>query len=153
MRALSLQLKPRSLELQIQERSVLLSEGESMSRKEETSEARQLKRRRRPEGKQRTYFVEESTDQYDIYAMYHLSSDRKKSFKVDLKLCGRKTRWKSTRVLWRRYLINEATYGRLRDALGPLQTRKAFLSSYRGEKIPVLAAVMASVKYESQQKK
>ena len=104
MRALSLQLKPRSLEQQIQERSVLQMskegpQGERMSRKEETFEARQLKRRRRPDGKQRTHFVEESTDQYDVYAVYHLSSDRQKSFKVDLKLCARKTRWQSTRVL------------------------------------------------------
>ena len=111
MRALSLQLKPRSLEQQIQERSVLQMskegpQGERMSRKEETFETRQLKRRRRPDGKQRTHFVEESTDQYDVYAVYHLSSDRQKSFKVDLKLCARKTRWQSTRVLWRRYLIN-----------------------------------------------
>ena len=47
---------------------------------------------------------------------------------------------------------NEATCRRLRDALSPLQTRKAFLSSYGGEKIPVLGAVMAPVKYKSQQK-
>lgn len=45
---------------------------------------------RRPDGKQRTHFVEESADQDDVYAMYHLSSDRKKSLKVDLELCGRK---------------------------------------------------------------
>ena len=49
--------------------------------------------RRWQEGKQptqRTNFVEESADQDNVYAMYHLSSDRKKSFKVDLELCGRK---------------------------------------------------------------
>lgn len=39
------------------------------------------------------------------------------------------------------------------DALGPLQTTKAVLSTYTGEKIPVLGAVMVPVKYESQQKK
>ena len=53
----------------------------------------QDKPRRRQKGKQRTqrtHFVEESADQDDVYAMYHLSSDRKKSFKVDLELCGRK---------------------------------------------------------------
>ena len=52
---------------------------------------KQDKRGRRPDGKQRTHFVEESADQDDVYAMYHLSSDRNKSFKVDLELCGRKT--------------------------------------------------------------
>ena len=41
----------------------------------------------------------------------------------------------------------------MRDALGPLQTRKAVLSTYRGEKILVLGTVMVPVKYESQQKK
>ena len=48
--------------------------------------------------------------------------------------------------------INEATYGRLRDALGPLQTTKAVLSTYTGERSPVQGAVTVPVKYESQQK-
>ena len=51
---------------------------------------KQDKRRRLQEGKQRTHFVEESADQDDVYARHHLSSDRKKLFKVNLELCGRK---------------------------------------------------------------
>ena len=34
-------------------------------------------------------------------------------------------------------ILNEATYGRLRDALGPLQKSKAVLKTYTGGKIPV----------------
>ena len=113
---------------------------------------KQDKRGRRPDGKQRTHFVEESADQYDVYAMYHLSSDRKKSFKVDLELCGRKTTMEIDTGA-SKTILNEATYGRLRDALGPLQTTKAVLSTYTGEKIPVQGAVTVPVKYESQQKK
>lgn len=44
-------------------------------------------------------------------------------------------------------ILNEATYGRLRDALGPLQTTKAALSTYTGERIPVLGAVMVPIEY------
>ena len=40
---------------------------------------KQDKRGRRPDGKQRTHFVEESADQDNVYATYHLSGDRKKS--------------------------------------------------------------------------
>ena len=50
-------------------------------------------------------------------------------------------------------ILNEGTYGRLRDVLGLLQTTQAVLSTYTGEKIPVLGAVMVPVKYGSQQKK
>ena len=50
---------------------------------------RQVRRGRRLDGKG-THFVEENADQDDVYAMYHLSSDRKKSFQVDLEVCGRK---------------------------------------------------------------
>ena len=118
-----------------------------MSRKEETSKARQAWCR--ADGKQRTHFVEESTNQDDIYAMYHLSGDRKKSFKVDLELCGRKNTMQINTVA-SKTILNEATYGRLRDALGPLQTTKAALSTYAGEKIPVQGAVMVPVNYGGQ---
>ena len=103
-------------------------------------------------GKQRTHFVEEKADQDDIYAMYHLSGDRKKSFKVDLELCGQKNTMEIDTGA-SKTILNEATYGRLRDALGPIQTTKAVLSTYTGEKIPVLGAVMVPVNYGSQQKK
>ena len=49
-------------------------------------------------------------------------------------------------------ILNEATYGRLRDALGPLQTTKAALRTYTGERIPVLGAVMVTVEYEGKKK-
>ena len=97
-----------------------------MSRKEETSKA---KCGRRPDGKQRRHFVEESADQDDVYAMYHLSSDRKKSFKVDLELCGRKNAMEIDTGA-SKTILNEATYGRLHDALGPLQT-SGFKHVYR----------------------
>ena len=106
---------------------------------------------RRPDGKQRTHFVEESADQDDVYAMYHLSSDRKKSLKVDLELCGRKNTMEIDTGA-SKTILNEATYGRLRDALGPLQTRKAALSMYTGERIPVLGAVMVPVEYKGKKK-
>lgn len=111
---------------------------------------KQVKRGRRPDGK-RTHFVEESADQDDVYAMYHLSSDRKKSFKVDLELCGRKNTMEIDTGA-SKTILNEATYQRLRDALGPLQTTMAVLTTYTGEKIPVLGAVMVPVKYEGQHK-
>ena len=106
---------------------------------------------RRPDGKQRTHFVEESADQDDVYAMYHLSSDRKKSLKVDLELCGRKKTMEIDTGA-SKTILNEATYGRLRDALGPLQTTKAALRTYTGERIPVLGAVMVPVEYEGKKK-
>ena len=106
---------------------------------------------RRPDGKQRTHFVEESADQDDVYAMYHLSSDRKKSLKVDLELCRRKNTMEIDTGT-SKTILNEATYGRLRDALGPLQTTKAALSTYTGERIPVLGAVMVPVEYEGKKK-
>ena len=49
-------------------------------------------------------------------------------------------------------ILNEASYQRLRDALGPLQTTMAVLTTYTGEKIPVLGTVMVPVKYEGQHK-
>lgn len=103
----------------------------------------------RPDGKHRTHFVED--DQDDVYAMYHLSGDRKKSFKVDLELCGR-TNTMEIDTGASKTILNEATYGRLRDALGPLQTTKAALSTYTGERIPVLGAVMVPVEYEGRKK-
>ena len=72
---------------------------------------KQDKRRRRPKGKQRTHFAEESADQEDVYAMYHLSSDWKKSFKVDLKLCGRRNMMEIDTGA-SKTILNEATYGR-----------------------------------------
>ena len=84
--------------------------------------------------------------------MYHLSGDRKKSLKVDLEHCGRKNT-KKINTGASKTILNEATYGRLCDALGPLQTRKAVLSTYTGEKIPVLRAVVVPVKYQSQENK
>ena len=111
---------------------------------------KQDKRRRRPEGKQRTHFAEESADQEDVYAMYHLSSNWKKSFKVDLELCGRRNMMEIDTGA-SKTILNEATYGRLRDTLGPLQKSKAVLSTYTGGKIPVLGAVMVPVKYGNQQ--
>ena len=76
----------------------------------------------RPDGK------EESADQDDVYAMYHLSRNWNKSFKVDLELCG----WRNTMEIDTgalKTILNEATYGRLRDALAPLQTTKAVLNT------------------------
>ena len=111
---------------------------------------KQVRRGRRLDGKG-THFVEENADQDDVYAMYHLSSDRKKSFQVDLELCGRKNTMEIDTGA-SKTILNEATYERLRDALGPLQTSKAVLTTYTGEKIPVLGAVMVPVKYEDQHK-
>ena len=108
------------------------------------------KRRRRQGGKQRTHFVKESADQDDVYAMYDLSSDRKKSFKVDLELCGRHNMME-IKTGASKTILNEATYGRLRDALGELQKSKAVLSTYTGGKMPALGAFMISVKYGNQQ--
>ena len=105
----------------------------------------------RPDGKQRTHFIKENSDQDDVYAMYHLSSDRKKSFKVDLEMCGQKNTMEIDTGA-SKTVLNEATYGRLRDVLGPLQTTKAVLTTYTGERIPVLGAVMVPVKYEGQKK-
>ena len=52
------------------------------------------------------------------------------------------------------WILNEATYGRLRNALGPLRTTKAPGSKHvHRRKIPVLGAVMVPVTYGSQQKK
>ena len=102
---------------------------------------KQDKRRHRLEGKQRMHFVEERADQDDIYAMYHLSSEWKKSFKVDLQLCGRKNMMEID-IGASKTILNEATYGRFGDALGPLQKSKAVLSMNTGGiKIPVLGAV------------
>ena len=98
-------------------------------RKQETG-----KKKRKEDGKQRTHFVKEIADQDDVYAMYHLSGDRKKSFKVDLELCGRKNAMEIDTGA-SKTILNEATYGRLRDALGPLPTTKVILSTYTGEKI------------------
>ena len=64
---------------------------------------------------------------------------------MDLELCGRKNRIEIDTVA-SKTILNEATYGRLRDALGPLQTTKTVLSTYTGEKIPVLGAVVVSRK-------
>ena len=75
--------------------------------------------------------------------MYHLSGDRKKSFKVDLELCGRKNALEIDKGA-SKTILNEATYGRLCDALGPVQKTKAVLSTYTGEKIPVLAKEIKS---------
>ena len=58
---------------------------------------------RRPDGKQRTHFVEESADQDDVYAMYHLSSDERNRSKWIWNFVDGKTRWKSTPVHRRRY--------------------------------------------------
>ena len=102
----------------------------------------QDKPRRRQERKQRTHFVEESADQNDVYAMYHSSSNPKKSFKVDFKLCGRKIMME---------IATGETKTVLNDALGPLQNSKAVLSRYTRGKIPVVGAVMVPVKYGNQQ--
>ena len=83
--------------------------------------------------------------------MYHLSSDRKKSLRVDLELCG----WKNTMEIdtgGSKTILNEATHRRLCDALGPLQITKAALSMYTGERIPVLGSVMVPVEYEGKKK-
>ena len=86
---------------------------------------KQNKRRRWQGTKQRTHFVEESTDQDDVCAMYYLSRDRKKLFKVDLKLFGRKNRMEIDTGA-SKMILNEATYGRLCDTLGPLKKSKRF---------------------------
>ena len=40
----------------------------------------------------------------------------------------------------------------MRDVLGPLQTTKAALSTYTGERIPLLGAVMVPVEYEGKKR-
>ena len=90
---------------------------------------KQNKRRRWQGTKQRTHFVEESTDQDDVCAMYYLSRDRKKLFKVDLKLFGRKKRMEIDTGA-SKMILNEATYGRLCDTLDPLKKSKAVLTTY-----------------------
>lgn len=49
-----------------------------------------------------------------------------------------------------RTVISEETYNKLSDKLG-LRSTTAMLSTYTGEKIPVVGMVMVPVKYENQQ--
>ena len=88
----------------------------------------------------------ENSDEDDVYTMYHLSSEQNKSFggtetTMEIDTGASKT------------ILSEDTYGRLRDALGPLEETKAVLSTYTGEQIPVVGAVVIPVKYGDQQHK
>ena len=49
-------------------------------------------------------------------------------------------------------IINEATYLRLSKTSTPLQSTSAMLSTYTGEKIPVLGELMAPVQYDNQKR-
>ena len=75
---------------------------------------------------------------------------RTKSFKVEIVLGGSKTMMEvdtgATKTI-----LNETTYARLRDALGPLRKTKAVLSTYTGERIPAVGEALIPEKYKDQQ--
>ena len=104
--------------------------------------------RRRPEEKQKANFL--AQDENDVYTMYHMSSKNKKSYTVDIKLCGR-TITMEIDTGTSKTVLNEATYDGLRDALGPLRKTEAVLSTYTGQAIPVAGEITVPVTYGSQQ--
>ena len=92
-----------------------------------------------------THLVKDSTNEDDVYTatMYHLQEGNKvKAFEVD------HIKWKLT-LAQPRTVISEETYNKLSDKLG-LRSTTAVLSTYTGEKIPVVGMVMVPVKYENQ---
>lgn len=76
------------------------------------------------EYKQQTHFVQDSDE--DVYTMYHLSSEQKKSFKVEIVLGSLKTMMEVDTGATKTNLC-ETTYKGLHDALGPLRKTKAML--------------------------
>ncbi len=102
--------------------------------------------------KQSTHLVDEFSGEEDVYAatMYHIRDGRRaKAFAVSVELCGEPHNFEidtgSTRTV-----LNEQTYSKLGDKV-ELKSSKAILSTYRGEKIPVLGEVLIPVKYQNQQ--
>ena len=100
------------------------------------------------EYKQQTHFIQDSEE--DVYTMYHLSREKKKSFKAEIVLGGLKTMIEiDTGAL--KTILSETTYKRLRDALGPLRETKVVLSMYTGERIPIVGEALIPVNHEDQQ--
>ena len=82
--------------------------------------------------------------------MYNIRGQSKpKAFKVTVELCGEPHSLEidtgATRTV-----LNEETYSKLREKL-ELNSSKAALSTYTGEKIAVLGEVLIPVKYQNQQ--
>ena len=101
--------------------------------------------------KQPTHFVDEVSGEEGVCAatMYHIRGQSKpKAIEVTVELCGEPHKLEidtgATTVL------NEETCNKLRDKL-ELKSSKAALSTYTGEKIPVLGEVLIPVKYQNQQ--
>ena len=102
--------------------------------------------------KQPTHLVDEVSGEEDVYAatMYHIREGRKsKAFQVSVELCGEPHKLEidtgATRTV-----LNEETYNTFSDKV-ELKSSKAVLSTYTGEKIPVLGEVLIPVKYQKQQ--
>ncbi|KAL9985219.1 hypothetical protein ACROYT_G007595, partial [Oculina patagonica] len=102
--------------------------------------------------KQSTHLVDEVSREEDVYAatMYHIRDGRKpKAFEVSVELCGEPHNFEidtgATRTV-----LNEQTYSKLGDKV-ELKNSNAILSTYTGEKIPVLGEVLIPVKYQNQQ--
>ena len=100
------------------------------------------------EYKQQTHFVQDNEE--DVHTMYHLSSQQKKPFKVEIVLGGLKTMMEIDTGASKK-ILSETTYKRLRDTLGPFRETKAVLSTYTGERIPTVGKALILVKYENQQ--
>ena len=107
-----------------------------------------------PKGKKKqpTHLVDEVFGEEGVYAatMYHIRGQSKpKAFEVTVELSGEPHRLEIDTAATRT-VLNEETYNNLRDKL-ELKTSEAALSTYTGEKIPVLGEVRIPVKYQNQQ--
>lgn len=63
--------------------------------------------------------------------------NKRKLFKVEIELGGSKTMMEIDNGA-SKTILSETSYGRLRDALGPLPETKKVLSRYTGEQIPMI---------------
>jgi len=102
--------------------------------------------------KQPTHLVGDVSGEEGVYAatMYHIRGQSKpKAFDVTLELCGEPHKLEidtgATRAV-----LNQETYNKLRDKL-QLESSKAALMTYTGEKTTALGEVLISVKYQNQQ--
>ena len=89
----------------------------------------------------------ERNEEYDMYKIQGTEDSPPKAWIIDIELCGRPHKMEldtgATRTI-----ISQATYNQLRDV--ELTTSKALLSTYTGQKIPVLGKVTVPVTYEGQ---
>lgn len=104
--------------------------------------------------KQPTNLLQEASDGEDVYeeTMYHIQAEktsRAKAFEVTLELWGKPQKLEidtgATRTV-----LNEETYHKLCDQV-ELSKTNAVLSTYTGEKIPILGEVRIPVKYQNQE--